>query len=483
MSTLNELRDARIKKLEELKTRGINPYPSRISLEGTQTTIAQARENMGQRTLVAGRIWSVRGHGAITFMDLRDESGKIQLLLKEEIIGTDNEIVTLIDSGDFIACAGTVTQTKTGEVSIEVSDLQMLSKSLRPLPVEWYGLKDTEERYRKRYLDLLLNPSVRERFNIRTKIVREIRSYLDGQGYWEVETPTLQTLYGGANAKPFKTHLNALDTDMYLRIADELYLKRLITGGYEKVYEICKDFRNEGIDQTHNPEFTMIEYYEAYADYQRVMTITEGLFKHLAKTVLGNTLMQVGERNIDIGHEWPRITMRAVLKERLTLDIDNETTESLTAFSQKHGIELVGGETKGQLVFSIFDHLITPSLIEPVWIIDYPRDVSPLSKQKPDEPEWVERFEGYIGGKEICDGWSELTDPQEQRTRFQNDTKATRKDREEAQQVDEDFLEAMEYGMPPIGGIGIGIDRLVMFFANTWAIKEVILYPTLKPKQ
>ena len=481
MSTLNELRDARIKKLEELKTRGINPYPSRISLEGTQTTIAQARENMGQRTLVAGRIWSVRGHGAITFMDLRDESGKIQLLLKEEIIGTDNEIVTLIDSGDFIACAGTVTQTKTGEVSIEVSDLQMLSKSLRPLPVEWYGLKDTEERYRKRYLDLLLNPSVRERFNIRTKIVREIRSYLDGQGYWEVETPTLQTLYGGANAKPFKTHLNALDTDMYLRIADELYLKRLITGGYEKVYEICKDFRNEGVDQTHSPEFTMIEYYESYADYQKMMDVTEGLFKHLADRVLGQMKIKVGGREIDISQKWPRVTMVDEIKEKLGLDVEKEDQESLEKYCNENKVELLGGETKGQLVYTIFEHKVTDQLNGPIWIIDYPKDVSPLSKKHATKEGWVERFEGYIGGKEICDGWSELTDPMEQRSRFVSDEKLSREDKEEAQQVDEEFLEAMEYGMPPLGGIGIGIDRLTMFLTNTWLIKETILFPTLRP--
>jgi lysyl-tRNA synthetase class 2 len=482
MSTLEELRRSRLKKLEDLKNKGINPYPSRIEISGSRITINQARESLGQTVLTAGRIWSTREHGAVTFMDLRDESGKIQLLFKKENLKDTGNLLAMLDNGDFIACAGTVIQTKTSEISIEINDYQILSKSLRPLPTEWYGLKDTEERYRKRYLDLLLNPAVRERFNLRTKLVREIRVYLDSMGYWEVETPTLQALYGGANAKPFKTHLNTLDTDMYLRIADELYLKRLIVGGYERVYEICKDFRNEGIDQTHNPEFTMIEYYEAYADYHRVMDITEGLFKHLAQKVLGSTTMRINDKDIDVGHEWPRITMTDILKKSLNLSVEKETVESLTKFAKDRDLELIGGETKGQLVFSIFDHLVTPSLINPTWIIDYPRDVSPLSKQRPNQTEWVERFEGYIGGKEICDGWSELTDPLEQKSRFQNDTKATRKDKEEAQQVDEDFLESMEYGMPPIGGIGIGIDRLTMFFTNTWAIKEVILYPTLKPK-
>jgi lysyl-tRNA synthetase class 2 len=482
MSTLEELRRSRLKKLEDLKNKGINPYPSRIEISGSRVTINQARESLGQTVLTAGRIWSTRKHGVVTFMDLRDESGKIQLLFKKENLKDTGDLLAMLDNGDFIACAGTVIQTKTSEISIEINDYQILSKSLRPLPTEWYGLKDTEERYRKRYLDLLLNPEVRQRFNLRTKLIRAIRSYLDNLGYWEVETPTLQALYGGANAKPFKTHLNTLNTEMYLRIADELYLKRLLVGGYEKVYEICKDFRNEGIDQTHNPEFTMIEYYEAYADYHRVMTVTEGLFKYLAKTVLGETAMQISGKKIDIGKDWPRLTMPSLLKKHLDLDIEKQTGKSLAKFAKKQGIELVGKETKDQLIFSIFDCLVTPLLIEPTWVIDYPKDVSPLAKQKPETADWVERFEGYIGGKEICDGWSELTDPQEQRQRFEKDSAAARKDREEAQQVDEDFIEAMEYGMPPIGGIGIGIDRLTMFFTNTWAIKEVILYPTLKPK-
>ena len=268
---------------------------------------------------------------------------------------------------------------------------------------------------------------------------------------------------------------------MYLRIADELYLKRLLVGGYSKVYEICKDFRNEGMDLTHNPEFTMIEYYAAYSDYQKVMDVTEGLFKHLAKSIFGHTTLKVGEKSIDIGDKWPRIKMNDLLKEKLGLDIDKETQKNLAEYCKKNGIEILGGETKGQLTFTIFDHKITHELIDPTWVIDYPKDVSPLSKDKPGEEGVVERFEGYIGGKEICDGWSELTDPAEQRKRFETDEKVTRSDKEEAQQVDEDFLEAMEYAMPPIGGIGIGIDRLTMFFTNTWSIKEVIIYPTMRP--
>ena len=312
-----------------------------------------------------------------------------------------------------------------------------------------------------------------------------MREYLDNLGFWEVESPTLQPLYGGANAKPFKTHVNALDRDVYLRIADELYLKRLIVGGYERVYEICKDFRNEGIDHTHFPEFTMIEWYEAYADYQRVMDVAEGLFKHVAQKVYGHTTLQVEDKKIDIGKKWPRIEMSAILKDKLELDVEKENEESLRVYIKTncHGTQLVGGESKGQLIFAIFEHKIPKLLIEPTWIIDYPEDVSPLSKSHRTKPGWVERFEGYIGGKEICDGWSELTDPQIQRQRLESDASAARKDKEEAQLVDEDFITAMEYGMPPLGGIGIGIDRLTMFFTNTWAIKEVMLFPNLRNEE
>jgi lysyl-tRNA synthetase, class II len=272
---------------------------------------------------------------------------------------------------------------------------------------------------------------------------------------------------------------------MYLRIADELYLKRLVVGGYEKVYEICKDFRNEGVDHTHFPEFTMIEWYEAYADYQRVMDVAEGLFKHLSKKLYGHTTLEVEDKKIDIGNKWPRIEMSVIMKEKLGLDVEKETKESLRKYADKNcaGIQLIGEETKGQLIFAIFEHKVTKLLIEPTWIIDYPEDVSPLSKTHRNKPGWVERFEGYIGGKEICDGWSELTDPQIQRQRFTKDQSVARKDREEAQQIDEDFLTAMEYGMPPLGGIGVGIDRLVMFFTNKWAIKEIVLFPNLRSER
>jgi lysyl-tRNA synthetase class 2 len=476
---LEEIRQVRLEKLKKLRDLGINPYPSKYSQP--LVSVSTAKEKVGQNRSVAGRIMRCREHGNVVFMDLQDSSGKIQILLQKKTLTEKFSLTKLLDVGDFIGVTGVVITTQSGETTIEVSSFELLAKSLRPLPDDWYGLKEIEERYRKRYLDLLLNPETKKRFELRTKIVSQVRRYLDNLGFLEMETPTLQSLYGGANAKPFKTHLNVLDIDMYLRIADELYLKRLLIGGFEKIYEICKDFRNEGMDQTHQPEFTMIEYYEAYADYHRVMDVTEGLFKHLAATVLESDHLNVGEKQINIKKPWTRIRMADIMKEKLGLDVLKIDAEELRKFAKSNKVQLIGGETKGQLIFTIFDHLVTGSLIEPTWIIDYPKDVSPLSKGKTDDPEWVERFEGYIGGKEICDGWSELTDPRQQRERFESDTHAVRHDKEEAQQVDEDFLEAMEYGMPPIGGIGIGIDRLTMFFTNTWSIKEVILFPTLRP--
>ncbi|MBI2268138.1 MAG: lysine--tRNA ligase [Candidatus Blackburnbacteria bacterium] len=476
---LDNLREVRLAKLQKAQARGINPYPA--SYNKTHTVL-DAREVLGEIVSVAGRVWGWREHGAFVFADIRDETGQMQLWFQKGVLGEDFETLELFDIGDFIGVKGEVVKTQAGEVTINVSTFALLAKGLRPLPSSWYGLKDVEERYRKRYLDLLLNPEVRERFNVRTKLVRETRRYLDNLGYWEVETPVLQPLYGGANAKPFKTHVNVLDEDFYLRIAPELYLKRLIVGGYEKVYEIAKDFRNEGMDLTHNPEFTMIEYYEAYVDYRRMMQVTEGLFKQLAKVIFDDTKMQVGEHMVDIGKEWRKITMVELMKEQLGIDVESATEEELVEYCRKEEIALLGGETRGQLIFVIFEHKIPGSLIEPTWVLDYPKDVSPLAKDHPVKEGWVERFEGYIGGKEICDGWSELTNPIEQRARFERDVKAARKDREEAQYTDEDFLEAMEYGMPPLGGIGIGIDRLSMFYTNTWSVKELILFPTMRKR-
>ena len=477
MARLDVVREARLEKLRKLKELGVNSYPA--AYERTHTT-KESQESLNKSVKTAGRLWALREHGASVFANLKDETGQIQIWFQKEKLGEDFELISLLDVGDFLGIEGEVVETKTGEITIDANKFTLLTKSLRPIPPSWHGLKDTEERYRKRYLDLLLDPEVKNRFDKRAKLIKETRKYLDDKGFIELETPTLQPLYGGANAKPFKTRVNVLDQEFYLRIADELYLKRLVIGGYEKVFEICKDFRNEGLDLTHQPEFTMMEFYEAFADYNTIMERTEGLFKHLAQEVLGKTTLEVGDHKIDIGNKWRRIEMSEIIKETLRLDIEEETEESLKNYCEENNIELVGGEAKGQLIFTIFEHKITDNLIEPTWVIDYPKEVSPLSKDHRSKPGWVERFEGYIGGKEICDGWSELTNPIEQRARFEEDIKAARKDREEAQQVDEDFLEAMEYGMPPLGGIGIGIDRLSMFFTNTWSIKEVVLFPLMR---
>ncbi len=478
---LDEIRKLRLAKLDKLKALDINPFPTGFSI--AKINIAQALNSLDEEISVAGRIWKLREHGNVIFMDLRDESGQIQLLFQKKVLVDKFKILKLLDMGDFLGVKGKVVKTQAGEITIDVNYFEILGKSLRPIPDDWSGLKDTEERYRKRYLDLLLDPEIKNKFKIRSSVLRETRNYLNSQGFVEVETPIFHPLYGGANAKPFTSHMNALDTDFYLRIAFELYLKRLVVGGYEKVYEIGRDFRNEGIDHSHSPEFTMMEWYESYTDYHGVMDRTEGLIKHLAQKIYGKAQMQVDEHKIDISKKWPRVCMTDLLIERLKLDVENLSIDELINYSKENKIDIVKGVSKGQLIFDIFDKKISKTLIEPIFVIDYPQEVSPLSKPHRSKPGWVERFEGYIGGREICDGWSELTDPLVQRERFEMDTRAARSDKDEAQQVDEDFLEAMEYGMPPIGGIGIGMDRLTMFFTNTWSIKEVILFPTLRPER
>lgn len=480
-SRLSEIRNIHLQKLEKLRALGINPFPTGYSLP--KITIANALEQLETEVVVAGRIWKLREHGNVIFMDLKDESGQIQLFFQKKVLTDKFKILKLLDVGDFLGIKGKVIKTQAGEITIDVTYFEILGKSLRPIPDDWSGLKDTEERYRKRYLDLLLDPEIKRRFTIRSMILSETRKYLESQGFVEVETPMFHSLYGGANAKPFKSHMNALDTDFYLRIAFELYLKRLVVGGYEKVFEIGRDFRNEGIDHSHSPEFTMLEWYESYTDYHGVMDRNEGLVKYLANKIFGKAEMLVDDKKIDIGKKWPRICMSDLLSERLKLDVEKLSLNDLVDYCADNKIDLIKGESKGQIIFDIFDKKISKTLIEPIFVIDYPQEVSPLCKPHRSKPGWVERFEGYIGGREICDGWSELTDPLVQRERFESDTKAARSDKEEAQVVDEDFLEAMEYGMPPIGGIGIGMDRLTMFFTNTWSLKEVILFPTLRPER
>lgn len=481
MATIDELRKVRIAKLDALKKLGVNPYPPTIRREHT---ISQARDADGKRVAVAGRIRGLRGHGKIMFADLSDESGKVQIVLKVDALPPKTyALLPQLDLGDFLAVQGKVGKTQSGEVTVFADDFQIISKALRPLPEQWYGLKDTEERFRRRQLDLLLNPQVKQTLDKRWKIEQAIRTFLWGEGYVEVETPVLQPLYGGTNARPFSTHLNALDVDFYLRIAPELYLKRLIVGGYERIFEIARNFRNEGMDATHQPEFTMLEFYESYADYHRIMDLTEGLVKHAAQSANQSNIVTVGKKEIDISGKWRRITIDEALLEYEKIRWEDITEDEIKKRLAKADIKVAGVWTKGKALFTLFDHFVTPKLITPTWVIDYPRDVSPLSKEHRSKEGRVERFEGYIGGEEICDGWSEIASGLEQRARFESEQKNLKAGDKEAQPLDEDFIQALEYGCPPLGGIGIGIDRLVMLITNTWAIREVIPFPLMRPEK
>jgi len=471
--------DARKVKLAKLESLGVNISPPSYSVTNKIGDCQDVDQSVG----VAGRIMGYRRQGKVAFIDLHDQSGKIQVFASLADLGDSvYEVVKLLDIGDFIGINGSTFLTKSGELTIKATQLTFLGKSLLPLPDTWYGLKDKEDRYRRRYLDLLLNPDAKKLLDARWAIEKAVRQYMWSQDYHEVETPVLQNLYGGTNAKPFTTHLNALDTQMYLRVAPELYLKRLIIGGYERVFEIARNFRNEGMDQTHQPEFTMMEFYEVYADYQRIMDVTEELIEATAKSVNGNFQLKVEDKEVDLSGSWRRLTLTEALKEYASLDWDTITDQEIKAILDKNKFKIGGVYSRNKALFAIFDHLVTPKLIQPTWVIDYPVEISPLSKAHRSKAGLVERFEGYIGGKEICDGWSEIVSPKEQRDRFENEQKNMKAGDDEAQPLDEEFLEALSYGCPPLGGIGIGIDRLVMFLTNTWSIREVIAFPLMRPE-
>jgi len=484
----DQLIQDRIRKLNEIREKGINPYPykfdktadSRIKEKYSKL---KEEERTKEKFAIAGRIMQMRNMGKAAFSHIQDEWGRIQLYLRQDDIGKDKyKLIKKLDLGDYIGVKGSLFKTKTGEITVYVDDFEILCKSLRPLPEKYHGIKDSEIRYRKRYLDLLMNPEVKDLFKRRAKIISLVRKYLDELEFLEVDTPVLQVLYGGTNAKPFKTHINAYDMPMYLRVAPELYLKRLVIGGFEKVYEIARNFRNEGVDQTHNPEFSMIEWYEAYVDYHTMMDRAEEMIKMIAKEVNGSLKLDVFDRNVNLDKKWPRIPMTESIKKHLGLNIEKSSLEELKEFCQEKNVDIRGAKSKGSLTFAIFDKLVCEDLVEPTWIIDYPKEVSPLSKVHRSNPELVERYELYIGGKEICDGWSELIDPQVQRKRFEVEQKSMREGNEEAHPMDKDFIEALEYGFPVCGGIGMGIDRLVMLITNKWSIREVIFFPIMKPE-
>ncbi|MDD5528747.1 MAG: lysine--tRNA ligase [bacterium] len=469
----------RIKKLEDLRARNINPYPYKFEISHTVADIRKDPAGLiAQGTVVttAGRLMAIRGHGKSSFGNILDGTGKIQIYFKADTLGEKYELLQLLDIGDFIGVTGQIFETHTKEITIVVSDFSFLAKSLHPLPEKWHGIQDIEMRYRKRHLDLIMNHEVKEVFHTRAKLMYNIREFLNKKGFVEVETPVLQPVYGGGFAEPFKTVYNALGQEVYLRISDELYLKRLVIGGFDKVYEFGKDFRNEGMDRSHNPEFTQLELYQAYADYNDMMNLVEELFKTLSE---GKEIEYQGQV-INFSLPWKKITFFDAIKEYSGFDLKNSTKEELAKLALEKGITISKDYHRGKLLEAFFDEFVEPKLINPTFIIDYPKDISPLAKEHRADPTLVERFEPFIAGIEIGNAFSELNDPLEQLKRFTAQSGFREKGDFEAQPTDEDFIEAMSYGMPPTGGLGLGIDRITMFFTNSHSIKDVLLFPHMK---
>ena len=484
MTRLESIIQQRQDKIDKLRARGIDPYPHRYHRTHTiEEAISLFKQQQSPPFLsLAGRIVAGRSMGKATFIDIRDGSGKIQTYFRSNDLGERYELLKDFDIGDFIGVKGELFKTKSGEITLRVSDFVMLSKSLQPLPEKWHGLADVEKRYRQRYLDLISNQGIKDMFLIRSRVISAMRRFLDGRGFIEVETPVLQPFPGGALARPFATRYQALDQDFYLRIATELHLKRLIIGGFDKVYEIGRIFRNEGISTKHNPEFTMLESYEAYADYNDVMRMTEEMVCFIAQEVLGKTKVDYGGVTLDLSPPWRRITLREVILEYSGIDFEEyPDADSLRKKMLEKGMKVEPHKGRGKLIDELLSSFVEPSLIQPAFVLDYPVELSPLAKRKPDNPRLVERFEAFAGGMEIANAFTELNDPIDQRERFREQAKEKERG-EEVELADEDFLLALEYGMPPTGGLGVGIDRLVMLFTNQQSIREVILFPQLKTK-
>ncbi|MGB2696397.1 MAG: lysine--tRNA ligase [Candidatus Zixiibacteriota bacterium] len=483
---LAEFLQHRRDKLKKLKELNINPYPYHFERTHSTKDILDNFESLEKEQKgikSAGRIVSLRKHGKSSFFHIQDGYGKIQVYVKSDEVGQEKfELLDCFDIGDHLGVEGKVFVTKTGEKSIRAKDFIILSKSLRPLPEKWHGLQDKELRYRQRYLDLIVNPKVKETFLKRTKIIQKMREFLDDSGFVEVETPILQPIYGGASARPFVTRHNTLDMDLYLRIADELYLKRLIVGGFEKVYEFCKDFRNEGMDKNHNPEFSMLELYQAYADYNEIMELYRKMLIYVAKETLGATKITYQGNEIDLGAEWKKIPILDSIKEIGGVDVAGKDEKELKDIAVNLELNLAGGANKWKIIDTLFDNLVQPKLIQPTFITDYPQEISPLAKKHREKEGLTERFELFIGGLELGNAFSELNDPLDQRQRFEQQAKLRDLGDEEAQVLDEDYLRALEYGMPPTGGLGIGIDRVVMLFTDSSSIRDVIFFPQMRPE-
>lgn len=482
---LNEMLLMRREKLNQLIEKGKNPFlVEKFDNTHYSSDIQDNFEELEEKEVsVAGRIMSRRGHGKVSFIDLQDSKGRIQIFAKFNILGEEvyNDL-DLLDLGDIIGVKGEVFKTKMGEISIRANEITIMSKSLQILPEKFHGLKDQDLRYRQRYVDLIVNPEVKETFILRSKMLKSVREYLDERDFLEVETPILSTIAGGANARPFTTHHNTLDLEMYMRIANELYLKRLIVGGFDKVYEMGRMFRNEGMSPKHNPEFTNIEIYEAYADYEDMMTLTEELVAHVAEKTLGTTKINYQGIDLDLTPPWKRIDMAEAIKEFVGVDFSEiNTDEEAKAIAKAKGIEVKDEMTRGHIISEMFEEFCESHLIQPTFVTGHPVEISPLSKRNPDDPRKTNRFEAFINTWEIANAFSELNDPIDQRQRFEDQVKQKESGDHEAHPMDTDFINAIEVGLPPTGGLGIGIDRMIIILTNQPSIRDVLLFPTMKP--
>jgi len=487
MATIDELKKIRLQKLEALKKSRINPYPEKTKRThkiGEALDGFDSLSGLEKEIILAGRIKSLRQHGGSTFFDIDDGSGKIQIFLRKDRVGEKQYAFfgETFDIGDFIEARGILFKTQKGEKTLEAADFKILAKSLLPLPEKWHGLTDTEERFRKRYLDLIFNPEVRKKFEIRSKIIKGIREFLDKEGFFEAETPILQPIYGGARALPFKTHLNALDMDLYLRIAPELYLKRLLVGGFEKIYEIGRVFRNEGMDRSHNPDYTHFEFYWAYADYKDLMKFTEKMFEHVINSVFGSLKIEYEGKSLDFKAPWPRIEFSQLLKKEAKINLEEINLDSLKKEAKKLGVEVKKGSGKAEIADEIYKKYCRPKIWQPTFIIHYPAGFQPLAKALEDDPKKLANFQLVAAGWELTNAFSELNDPIEQKERFKEQEKFFKEGLEEAQRLDEDFIESLEYGMPPAAGFGMGIDRLTALLTDSHSLREVIMFPLMRKK-
>ena len=483
---INEQMQVRIDKMHKIEEHGWKPFGYRFLYTYRAADIAAQFDELSEKETevkMAGRIMAIRGHGKTCFMDMQDKTGRIQVYVRKDVIGEENyALIKLMDIGDTVGITGTAFRTHMGELSIKANSVEMLSKSLRPLPEKWHGLKDVETRYRQRYVDLIVNPEVRDTFVKRSQIIRSVREVLDSHDFLEVETPILNTIAGGAAARPFISYHNALDMQVYMRIAPELYLKRLIVGGMDRVYEMGRVFRNEGIDNRHNPEFTSVEIYQAFADYRDMMDLTEEVVVKTAEKVLGTTTINYEGTTIELASPWKRMSMIEAVKEYSGKDFTNVTDlEEARAIAKELNVAVEPSFGIGKIINACFEEYVEDKLIQPTFITGHPKEISPLAKSNPENPEITDRFEAYIYGREICNGFTELNDPIDQKERFLKQVEERANGDEEANMMDEDFVNALEYGLPPTGGLGIGIDRLVMFLTNSSTIRDVLFFPTMKP--